>query len=164
MRKPATAPPIAAHQHQKGPKPGRKKMAVVGAVYQVDRYRRTPEEVVKALFREPGAAAPRDEAAPSRPVPEHKRSRVNLTDPEAAPSVQASEAMFAWLTRETRSRDPLHQLPWVVLMDGQPSLWEEAKQALGEAPRVEILDLLHATSHLWDAGSTCSMRLAARWR
>jgi hypothetical protein len=151
MRKPAAAPPIAAHQHQKGPKPGRKKMAVVGAVYQVDRYQRTPEEVVQALFREPGATDPRDEAAPSRPMPEHKRSRVNLTDPGAATPVGASEAMFAWLAEEARSRDPLQQLAWVVLMDGQPSLWEEAKQALGEAPRVEILDLLHATSHLWDA-------------
>ena len=151
MRKPATAPSIAAHQHQKGPKPGRKKMAVVGAVYQVDRYRRTPEEVVEALFREPGAAALRDEATPARPVPEHKRSRANLTDPEAATPVGASAAMFAWLAREARSRDPGEPLPWVVLMDGQPSLWEEAKHALGEAPRVEILDLLHATGHLWDA-------------
>ena len=140
MRKPAAAPSIAAHQHQKGPKPGRKKMAVVGTVYQVDRYQRTPEAVVQALFREPGAAAPREEAAPSRPGPEHKRSRVNLTDPEAATPVGASAAMFAWLTREARSRDPGEPRPWVVIMDGQPSLWEEAKQALGEAPRVEILD------------------------
>jgi hypothetical protein len=36
-------------------------------------------------------------------------------------------------------------------MDGQPSWWEEAEQALGEAPRVESLDLLHATRHLWEA-------------
>jgi hypothetical protein len=151
MRKPAAAPSIAAHQHQKGPKPGRKKMAVVGTVYQIDRYRRTPEEVVEALFREPGAAAPQDEAAPRRPAPEHKRVRVNLTSPEAATPVGASEAMFAWLVDEARSRDPVQQRPWVVLMDGQPSLWEEAEQALGEAPRVEILDLLHATRHLWDA-------------
>jgi len=150
MRKPAATPPIAAHQHQQGPKPGRKKMAGVGAVYQVDRYQRTPEEVVQALFREPGAAAPRDESAPSRPVPEHQRSRVNLTAPGAA-TVGPTEAMFAWLADEARSRDPWQQLPWVVLMDGQSSLWEEAKQALGEAPRVEILDLLHATSPLWDA-------------
>lgn len=149
MRKPAAAPSIAAHQHQKGPKPGRKKMAMVGTVYQVDRYRRTPQEVVEALFREPGP--PQDEAARSRPVPEHKRSRVNLTAPEAAPSGQASEAMFAWLGDEARSRDPVQQLPGVVIMDGQPSLWEGAKQALGEAPRVEILDLLHATRHLWEA-------------
>jgi hypothetical protein len=151
MRKPAAAPPIAALQHQKGPKPGRKKMAVVGTVYQIDRHRRTPEEVVEALFREPGAAAPREETAPSRPVPEHKRVRVNLTGPEAAPPVGASEAMFDWLVEQARSRDPVQQRPWVVIMDGQPSLWEEAEQALGEAPRVEILDLLHATSHLWDA-------------
>jgi hypothetical protein len=75
MRKPAAAPPRAAHQPQKGPKPGRKKRAVVGTVYQIDRHRRTPEEVVEALFREPGAAAPA-EAAPCRPVPEHKRSWV----------------------------------------------------------------------------------------
>jgi hypothetical protein len=166
MRKPAAAPPIAAHQHQKGPKPGRKKMAVVGTVYQIDRYRRTPEEVVEALFREPGTADPQEKAVRCRPVPEHKRSRVNLTAPKGA-SVGPTEAMFAWLAEEARSRDPgCEPRPWVVIMDGQPSLWEEAKQALGEAPRVEILDLLHATSHLWDAvhlfhapGSTLALKL-----
>ena len=84
-------------------------MAVVGTVYQVDRYRRTPEEVVEALFREPGAAAPRDEAAPCRPVPEPKRVRVNLTGPEAATPVRASEAMFAWLAEQARQRDPAQQ-------------------------------------------------------
>lgn len=151
MRKPAAAPSIVAHQHQKGPKPGRKKMAVVGAVYQIDRHRRTPEEVVAALFREPGAAATRDEAAPCRPMPECQRVRVNLHRPAAATSARASTAMFAWLADAARCRDPMQQRPWVVLMDGQPSLWEEAEQALGEAPRVEIWDLLHATSHLWEA-------------
>ena len=35
LRKPATAPPIQAHDHQRGPKPDRKKMALVGAVYQL---------------------------------------------------------------------------------------------------------------------------------
>jgi hypothetical protein len=143
-------PRLQRYPHQKGPKPGRKKMAVVGALYQVDRYRRTPEEVVQALFREPGAASP-EEAVPRRAAPEHKRVRGNLMDPEAATSVGPTEAMFAWLVDEARSRAPSEPRPWVVIMDGQPSLWEEAKQALGEAPRVEILDLLHATSHLWDA-------------
>jgi hypothetical protein len=126
-------------------------MAVVGAVYPIDRYRRTPEQVWEALFREPGAATPREEAAPCRPAPEHKRVRVNLNGCEPATSVRASEAMFAWLVEQARQRDPAQQRPWVVLMDGQPSLWEEAEQALGEAPRVEILDLLHATAHLWEA-------------
>jgi hypothetical protein len=107
---------------------------------------------VQALFREPGAAAPREEAAPCRPVPEHKRGRTPLTGPEAATPVRASEAIFAWLAEEACSRDPVPQRPGGVLMDGQPSLWEEAEQSLSEAPRVEILDLLHATRHLGDAG------------
>ena len=36
-------------------------------------------------------------------------------------------------------------------MDGQPALWDEMKAALGDAPRVEILDLLHANGYLWEA-------------
>jgi hypothetical protein len=95
MRKPAAAPPMTAHQHRKGPKPGRKKMAWVGTVYPIDRYRCTPEAVVQALFREPGAASPQEDATPCRPVPEHKRSRVHLTPSEAATPVGASAAIFA---------------------------------------------------------------------
>jgi hypothetical protein len=111
MRKPAAAPPMAAHQHQKGPKPGHKKMAMVGTIYQIERYRRTPEQVVEALFHEPGAI--QDEAAPSRPVPEHKRLRVTLTDPEAAAPRGANAAMFAWLVDEARRRDPgERRRPW----------------------------------------------------
>ena len=81
-------------------------MAVVGAVYPIDRYRRTPEQVWEALFREPGAATPREEAAPCRPAPEPKRVRVNRKGCEPATPVRASEAMFAWLVEQARSRDP----------------------------------------------------------
>jgi hypothetical protein len=38
-----------------------------------------------------------------------------------------------------------------VILDGQPSLWEQAAQTLGEAPRVKILDLLPATRPLGEA-------------
>lgn len=57
MRTPAAAPPSAAHRYRKGPKPGRKQRARVGRVYPIDRYRRTPQPVWEALFREPGVAA-----------------------------------------------------------------------------------------------------------
>jgi hypothetical protein len=36
-------------------------------------------------------------------------------------------------------------------MDGQEVFWGTAAQALGETRRVEVLDLLHATSYLWEA-------------
>jgi hypothetical protein len=54
--------------------------------------------------------------------------------------------------------------------DGQPSVWEEAEQALGETPRGEILDLLHATRPLGDAvhlfhapGSALALKLMELW-
>lgn len=150
MRKPATAPAIDAHRHQRGPKPERKKMAVVGAVYQIEPYRRTPEEVLEALFRDP--SAPPDERPTScRPAPQHKRLRAQLSDAQSEPFKAASTVIMDWLAEEAHERDCQHQHPWVVLMDGQEVLWETAAQALDETPRIEVLDLLHATGYLWEA-------------
>src|SRR5512147_1589106 len=149
LRKPATAPPIRAHDHQRGPKPERKKMALVGAVYQIAPYPRTPHEVVEALFHDP-AAAPVRVTGP-RPTPQHKRLRASLNRQEGTTPVRAAEEIFPWLVAEAQQRDPEQQCPWVVVMDGQPALWEEIDLVLGNTPRVEILDLLHATSYLWQA-------------
>jgi hypothetical protein len=75
LRKPADAPAIAAHDHARGPKPDRKKMAVLGAAYQIEPHVRTPLAVVEALFRDPATAAPApvDRTGPRRPVPHEKR-------------------------------------------------------------------------------------------
>jgi hypothetical protein len=165
LRKPATAPPIQAHDHQRGPKPERKKMALVGAVYQIDPYPRTPHDVVAALFHDPAATAPVRATAP-RPVPQHKRVQASLNRPAGTTLVRAAEEIFPWLVAEAQQRDPEQQRPWVVVMDGQPALWEAVDQVLGNSPRVEILDLLHATSYLWQAvhlfhpvGSDLAMQL-----
>ncbi len=48
-----------------------------------------------------------------------------------------------------------HEKPVVVIMDGQISLWSDAAPLFAERPRVEILDLLHATSKLWGAVHLC---------
>jgi hypothetical protein len=45
VRKPADAPAIAAHDHARGPKPDRKKMAVLGAAYQIEPHSRTAAAV-----------------------------------------------------------------------------------------------------------------------
>src|SRR5512147_1050247 len=74
LRKPATAPPMQAHDHQRGLTPDRQKMALVGAVYQIAPYPRTPHEVGDALFHDPAAATPVRATGP-RPVPPHKRLR-----------------------------------------------------------------------------------------
>lgn len=153
LRKPADAPAIAAHDHARGPKPERKKMAVLGAAYQIDPHPRTAAAVVESLFRDP--QAPPVRPATPRPVPQQKRLCAVL--PVAAAVVEAVAAprpaavVFPWLHAEARQRDPAHRQTWVLLMDGQPALWDAAAATFGEAPRVEILDLIHATGYLWEA-------------
>jgi hypothetical protein len=67
IRRPSAEVPIEAHDRDPKPKTNRKKLAVVGAVYPIDPFGRTPKEVAASLFRDP------DEAAPSakRPEPRH---------------------------------------------------------------------------------------------
>src|SRR5947209_10452169 len=69
MRRPADAPPVRDHDRKRGPKKDRKRKAIVGAVYTVERYVRSPEQVLEALFREP--ATPQH--GTTRPRPCHKR-------------------------------------------------------------------------------------------
>jgi hypothetical protein len=71
LRKPATAPAIAAHDHARGPKPDRKKMAVLGAAYQIEPHPRTAATVVESLFRDPTAPPERPDSR--RSVPQHQR-------------------------------------------------------------------------------------------
>jgi hypothetical protein len=155
LRKPADAPAIAAHDHARGPKPDRKKMAVLGAAYHIEPHPRTAEAVVESLFRDPAAPVRADRTVPRRPVPQQKRVCAVLPVAAAVAAALApprpAAVIFPWLAEEARRRDPDHQHPWVLLMDGQASLWEVAAATLGDAPRVEILDLLHATGYLWEA-------------
>ena len=168
LRKPADDPAIAAHAHAPGPKPDRKKMAIVGGAYQIGPHPRTAAAVVESLFRDP-RARPEHPLTP-RPVPQQKRLcavlPVAAAVAEALAAPRPTEVVFPWLLAEARQRDPAHHQPWVVLMDGQTSLWDAAAATLGEAPRVEILDVLHATGYLWeavhlfhDSGST----MAQKW-
>ena len=71
LRQPADAPAIAAHDPARGPKPDRKKRAVLGAAYPIEPQSRTAEAVVEALFRDPTAPPARPKVR--RPVPQQKR-------------------------------------------------------------------------------------------
>jgi hypothetical protein len=149
MRKASATPAISAHAHRSGPKPGRKQMALLGAAYTIAPYVRTPEQVLDALFRPPdsGNAAP----APSRPVPQHKRLRAALSEAGVGQPGHSATVIFPWLLEQAQARDPQHQHPWGVVMDGQPTLWEHLDAVLKDTPRIEILDLLHANGYLWQA-------------
>jgi hypothetical protein len=154
IRRPADAPPVHDHQHRRGPKPDRKRIATVGAVYSVDRLRRTPEELVEALFHEPQAVQGDDLSQtppPKRPRPRHKRVYAQLTCEDAdGEVVQGLPAVFAWIDQQVRQRHAPGQ-PVVTLMDGQQSLWEMKALCQDDLETVEVLDLLHVTPRLWQA-------------
>jgi hypothetical protein len=142
--------PIESHRSKSGPKPNRKKMATVGAVYSVDPHIRTPEEVVDALFRNPGEQ--RQEDKRKRPRPQHKRVRVSLDHIDAqGDQVRGAPAIFGWMAGQVELRNPDGTKPLVTIMDGQQALWDERDVFQGETPSTDILDLLHVTPRLWDA-------------
>lgn len=77
--------------------------------------------------------------------------RAALSEAEVGQAGHSAQVIFPWLGQQAQGRDPQQGHPWVVVMDGQPTLWDELDTALGARPRVEILDLLHAAGYLWQA-------------
>ncbi len=149
MRRAKDAPAIVDHDRQRGPKPGRKKQAVVGAVYTIDPHLRTPQDVLETLFRDPRQDLPK--AHPPRPVPKHKQVRAKLSLRTDDEEIKATGEIFTWLSQQADLRNPTGDKPVGVLMDGQKSLWAASAAMLPDTAREEILDLLHATPRIWDA-------------
>jgi len=141
MRRQPDDPAPKAHR-TKGEKASQKRMATVATVYTVDRYRRTPEEVVSALFRD----AP--EPAADRPRPQHKEVWASL--PRDHEGVSGTEVAFSWMVGELFLRGRAARKPLVFVSDGQESLWDARRDWLPERT-VDILDLLHVTPRLWKA-------------
>jgi len=130
-------------------RPGTKKMALIGAVYPVDRHVRTPEAVLEARFRE----HPPIDPPPSRPTPCFKHVRAALR-PDGADSTEAqTHEIFIWMAHEAAQRTPDGKKPGVMLMDGQKRLltvsWKYLPGAEDEV--TDVLDLLHALGYLQEA-------------
>ena len=122
-------------RRKKGDTKTRKKEAIATAVYTIDRYVRTPQDVVNALFRKPATADP-------RPTPRGKRVFARL-DGKAA----ALERLAAW----TEQREGSHIRGRVALTEGAPALQEHMRTHLPDFTLV--LDILHVNEHLWKAGT-----------
>jgi hypothetical protein len=147
MRRLAPEAAIAGHDREAEAKTNRKKMAVVGTVYTIEPFVRTPEEVAESLFR----SSDEKPVPGERPAPQHKRLWASLPQGQEGQEVSATQETFAWLKQEAARRPPQGDKPIVVLMDGQRSLWEASQQVLPQGHTVDILDLLHATPRIWEA-------------
>jgi hypothetical protein len=137
----------AAPAHRtKGEKASRKEMAIVGAVYTVDRYLRTAEEVVAALFGDD-----RDQPKPKRPKPCHKQTIASLAYTDTAGTHSGIEATYTWMLEEIWERNRGFVKEMVHLCDGQEALWDARECHLPQRNTTDILDLLHVTPRLWQA-------------
>jgi hypothetical protein len=135
---------VCGGERPAGQRANQKRMATVGAVYTVDPYVRTPDEVVAALFRDP------DFEPGPRPEPCHKRVWASLPHEGSAPRSSIA-VVFDWLWWEFAQRNPRLARPTVCLCDGQEALWQACDDAVPDADRVDVLDLLHVTPRLWAA-------------
>jgi hypothetical protein len=119
----------------KGDKKTQKKEAIATAVYTIEAYLRTPEEVVQALFK-------KEEPATKRPAPCHKQIFASLKGKE-----QALKRLAVWVQR----REGKHICQRVALTDGAEPLQKQMLACLPGFPLV--LDIIHAVEYLWKAGT-----------
>jgi len=125
----------------KGQKLNKKRQACVGAVYTIDPFVRTPQEVVDEVMR--------DRCQTDRPVPQHKRQRAELSRAVDGVEVNGKERVFSWFAEEVKGRNGKGQKPVVCVMDGDRALWKMLR--LLPMAVVCILDLFHVMERLWSA-------------
>jgi len=144
MRRPLEERVRRAPRRGKGEKAHKKQMAYVGAVYTIDRFTRSAEDVVEEIARKERAAA--------RPRPQHKQVWAEMTREVEGQSSPGRARLFAEMAVACHERDPTRQKTLVCLMDGEAALWDVQREWLPHA--VGILDLFHVLERLWEVAYT----------
>jgi hypothetical protein len=139
MRRPLEERVRRGPRRVKGEKSNKKQMAYVGAVYTIDRFRRTPDEVLDEVARR--------ERAGDRPVPQHKQVWAEMTRIDEGQSCTGRERLFVEMAIAVHERDLTRTKTLVCLMDGEAALWDVQGEWLPRA--VCILDLFHVLERLW---------------
>jgi hypothetical protein len=139
------SPPQAHHRRGKGEKANKKQMAYVGAVYTIDRFSRTADEIVNELLRK--------QRAKDRPRPQHKHVWAEMTRPGEGvlegTRLHGPSYLFVELAAECHDRDLPRDKPLICLLDGERQLWDLQAEWLPRA--VGILDIFHVSERLWTA-------------
>jgi hypothetical protein len=118
---------------------GKKQMAYVGAVYTIDRFRRTADDVLDEVLRR--------ERQKKRPRPQHKHVWGEMTQLKEGEPINGRSLLFIDLALQCHYRDPDHKKTLICLMDGEEPLWTAQAEWLERA--VPILDFFHALERLW---------------
>ena len=139
MRRPPQVGPKPHHRRTKGEKANKKQMACVGAVYTIEPFVRTADDILDEVLR--------DERAGGRPEPQHKHVWAEMTRQVGGETVNAKDSLFALMESEAAARNSGHDRPVICLLDGERALWEMQREYFSDA--VGILDLFHVLERLW---------------
>jgi hypothetical protein len=139
-RGPQEAATAAARPRERAPK----QMAYVGAIYTIDRFVRTPAQVVDEVLRR--------ERAKDRPRPVQKHVWAEMTTVVEGERCNGRATLFDQLAHEWERRDPQGTRPAICLLDGERALWD--MRAVFWENTVGILDIFHVLQRLWRV-ATC---------
>ncbi len=121
----------------KGEKKNAKRMATVAAVYTIDTFQRTPQDLLAGNNKADKEKSPR---------PEQKRVWASLEKS----AEQVIESAFS----EAFHRDPCQEKHWVALVDGENQQLR-ILQRMAKKQGVDltiIVDIIHVIEYLWKAG------------
>lgn len=123
-----------------GEKKNSKRMAAVASVYLINRFERTPSDVVKDIFEE-------NDKKLSRPRPLKKRVWASLE--------KSFEEVVDELFIESDRKDPNRKKDWVALVDGdKKQIKYLKKKAKTYGVNLTIIcDFIHVLEYLWNASN-----------
>ena len=135
----------------KGEKRQKKKEALVGVSYTIDKNKRTPEEVAKNLVYPEKVKAKQtekkkeDSEKPIAPKAQNIRRLASLE--------KSKKEVVEIISKDAKKRSSKDRNQWVVVMDGALSLWSLIAQVLCGINYVGILDIIHVVEYIWKAGN-----------
>ena len=141
MRRPVREGPRRHHRRTKGEKANKKQMACVGAVYSIEPFVRTADDILDEVLR--------DRRGVDRPEPTHKHVWAEMSRDLDGEPLSAKDATFCALSDDLNLRNMGYDRPVVCLMDGERALWTAQEVYFPEA--VCVLDLFHVLERLWTA-------------
>jgi hypothetical protein len=128
----------------KGEKRQKKKEAMVGISYTVNRKERTAEEVAENLIYPEIAKEKREKEGGGNLPPARAQNIRRLASLE-----RSKQEVVKEIASDAQRRDPEHKRLWVVLMDGALHLWRLVATVLSGVDYVGILDIIHVVEYLW---------------
>lgn len=127
---------------KKGEKRQKKKEALVGVSYSVDRTIRQAEDVADNLVF-PSRAKSSKTSQPPPPRSQNKHFIASICKPK--------QEVMELIKEDMEARNPGNTRPLVCLLDGARSLWHGARRTFPGA--LFILDIIHVLEYLWEVSS-----------